>query len=351
MSVRVYNLSIEPFEAYIANGIVVHNCAYRWTGYTSNELFAKDVPLAQFGTNNPMRMMRKEKALEIIDDMVEMGIGALEATGGGEPTVHPDCVEIMKYALDKGLDVALVSNGELFRPGHIENLLRCKWVRFSLDAATPEVYAANRRIKGERMQRVTDNIKELTEARKKYIAEGNKCDLIIGIGFVLNKENWWEVAEAAKLAKELGADNIRISAVFQPDDDAYFAGFYEEAVAKVKEARAYDGDGFRVFDNFGERYQDLVDKNPSHSFCGYQQFTTYVGADESVFRCCLLAYSERGTIGSLKNQRLKDLWASEQKKNDFDTFDATKCERCMFSSKLRTILYAIDPNPMHANFV
>jgi MoaA/NifB/PqqE/SkfB family radical SAM enzyme len=351
VSVRVYNLSIEPFEAYIANGIVVHNCAYRWTGYTSNELFAKDVPLAQFGTNNPMRMMRKEKALEIIDDMVEMGIGALEATGGGEPTVHPDCVEIMKYALDKGLDVALVSNGELFRPGHIENLLRCKWVRFSLDAATPEVYAANRRIKGERMQRVTDNIKELTEARKKYIAEGNKCDLIIGIGFVLNKENWWEVAEAAKLAKELGADNIRISAVFQPDDDAYFAGFYEEAVAKVKEARAYDGDGFRVFDNFGERYQDLVDKNPSHSFCGYQQFTTYVGADESVFRCCLLAYSERGTIGSLKNQRLKDLWASEQKKNDFDTFDATKCERCMFSSKLRTILYAIDPNPMHANFV
>lgn len=348
---RVYNLSIEPFESYIANGIVVHNCAYRWTGYTSNELFAKDVPLAQFGTNNPMRMMRKEKAIEIIDDMVEMGIGALECTGGGEPTVHPDCVDIMKYALDKGLDVALVSNGELFRPGHIENLLRCKWVRFSLDAATPEVYAANRRIKGERMHRVTANIKALTDARKQYIASGSKCDLIVGVGFVLNKDNWWEAAACARLAKSLGADNIRISAVFQPDDDSYFADFYEGALAQCKEARQLEGDGFRVFDNFGDRYQDLVDKNPTHSFCGYQQFTTYVGADESNFRCCLLAYSERGTIGSLKNQRLKDLWASDAKREDFEKFDATQCERCMFGGKLRTILYAIDPNPQHANFV
>lgn len=348
---RVYNLSVEPFESYIANGVVVHNCAYRWTGYTSNELFAKDVPLAQFGTNNPMRMMRREKAIEIIDDMAEMGIGALECTGGGEPTVHPDCVDIMKYALDKGLDVALVSNGELFRPGHIENLLRCKWVRFSLDAATPEVYAANRRIKGERMHRVTANIKALTEARKRYIADGNKCDLIIGIGFVLNKENWWEAAACARLAKSLGADNIRISAVFQPDDDSYFANFYEGALAQCKEARQLEGDGFRVFDNFGDRYQDLVDKNPTHPFCGYQQFTTYVGADESNFRCCLLAYSDRGTIGSLKNQRLKDLWSSDEKKKDFETFDATQCSRCMFGSKLKTILYAIDTNPQHANFV
>lgn len=348
---RVYNLSVEPFESYVANGIVVHNCAYRWTGYTSNELFAKDVPLAQFGTNNPMRMMRKEKAIEIIDDMVEMGIGALECTGGGEPTVHPDCVDIMRYALDKGLDVALVSNGELFRPGHVENLLRCKWVRFSLDAATPEVYAANRRIKGERMHRVTANIKALTDARKQYIASGNKCDLIVGVGFVLNKDNWWEAAACARLAKSLGADNIRISAVFQPDDDSYFAEFYEGALAQCKEARQLEGDGFRVFDNFGDRYQDLVDKNPTHSFCGYQQFTTYVGADESNFRCCLLAYSERGTIGSLKNQRLKDLWSSDEKKKDFEAFDATKCSRCMFGSKLKTILYAIDTNPQHANFV
>lgn len=323
-----------------------HFCSYRWSGYSSNQLFTEGAKLSAFGTNNPIREMPYEKVTEILDDCAEMGVKAIQWTGGGEPTVHSRHVDAMRYALDKNLECSLVSHGEIFRDGHIENLLRFKWVRFSIDAGTPETYGSVRRINPKRMDRTVNNIRNLVAARN---VSGS--DLVIGVGFVVTKENWKEIRIAAELAKHIGVDNIRISAVFQPDDENYFDGFYGEAKALATEAGKLSGDGFSVYDNFTERYQDLVDKSPDHPFCGYQQFTTYIGDDLNVYRCCVLAYNERGKIGSLKDMRFKELWDSEFKKKDFDSFDATKCERCMFNSRLKTILYAIDPNPMHANFV
>lgn len=282
--------------------------------------------------------------------LLSNGIGCAN-TGGGEITVHPDHVQIMKYSLDKGLDCALVSNGELFREGHIENLLRFKWVRFSLDAGTQETYGSIRGIPASRMNRVLDNIAALVAARHKQIESGDECDLIIGIGFVVTKENYKEVVQCAELAKTLGVDNMRISAVFQPDDDEYFSEIHEEAFRLCRQAESLSDSKFVVFNNYSERVQDLADKHPDYSFCGYQQLVSYVGADLNVYRCCVTSYSKKGAIGSLKNQRFRDLWESDAKKRDFESFDARGCPRCMFNRKNKTILYALDTKPRHANFV
>lgn len=326
-------------------------CAFRWSGYSSNELFVGDSELSKFGTNNPFRFMPTEKAIELIDDCADMGVGAMQFTGGGEPTTHKDHVAIMRHALDKGLECALVSNGEIFREGQIENLLEFSWVRFSIDAGTPETYGSIRRIKPERMNRVLQNIADLVAARKAAKESGKDCKLIIGIGFVVTKENWREVCQCAEIAKSLGVDNLRISAVFQPDDAAYFEEFHAECYALCKKAESLSNDTFTVINNFSERFQDLQDKSPDHPFCGYQQFVVFVGDDLWVNRCCVLAYSERGRIGSIKNQSFKQLWFSEEKRRKIEDFDATGCGLCMFHKRLKTILYAIDPAPMHVNFV
>lgn len=326
-------------------------CSYRWSGNLNNELFTQNAALASFGTDNPKRMIDTAKVREILDDCAAMGVGAILWTGGGEPTVHPDHVELMRYALNLGLDCALITNGELFKPGHLDNLLRFQWVRFSLDAGTPDTYGAIRRINPARMERVLHNIRALVQAREQFRDAGHPCDVVIGTGFVVTRENWREVVLATELAKSLGVDNIRISAALQPDDDAYFADFHAEAAALCKQAEAIGNDSFRVFNFFGARLQDLIDKHPDYSRCGFQQFVTYIGADLNVYRCCILAYSERGVIGSLKRQRFRELWESEQKRRDFDTFDARGCPRCWFNNRNRVILYALDPAPLHANFV
>jgi wyosine [tRNA(Phe)-imidazoG37] synthetase (radical SAM superfamily) len=327
-------------------------CSYRWSGYTSNELFTAGAELAAFGTNNPNRMLPYEKVIEVLDDCQEMGVQAIQYTGGGEPTVHPKHRELFQATIDRGLQFALVSNGAIFRKASadvrstVDLLLEAAWVRFSIDAGNSNTYSAIRRIPKTIFRQVIDNIQSLVDAKA---AAGRGP--IIGIGFVVTKENWREAAQAAELAKTIGADNIRISAVFQPDDDAYFRDFHLNAAAACREATKFADASFAVFNRFSDRLEDLHDKHPDYSFCGYQQFNCYLGGDMSVYRCCNTAYSLHGLIGSIKDQRFKDLWASEVKRRKIGDFDASGCPRCMFNRVNKTINYALGEKAEHTAFV
>lgn len=316
-------------------------CAYRWEGYGSNELF-KVIRADGTADNNPRRMIPLEKCLEILADCVELGVGAVQITGGGEPTAHLDHPTILKAVLARGLDLALVTNGVVLRDPVIETLARAKWVRVSIDAGDAQTYSRIRRVPESQFARAWANVRKLC---------ATPGDCVVGVGFVVTRDNWREVVEATKLARDAGADNIRLSAVFQPDDEAYFKDFHAGAAALCRTAETLSGDGFRVFNNFGERMADLTQHAPDYAFCGYQHFSTYVGADLNVYRCCVQAYNPRGLIGSIAHQRLRDLWLSDAKRQDFAGFDARGCQRCMFNGKNRTINYALNPAPAHVNFV
>lgn len=317
-------------------------CAYRWSGYTSNVLFTKDAELASFGHNNPKRWIPRSKVFEILDDCVEMGIPSVQFTGGGEPTVHPNFGEVYSTAQSLGLQTALVTNGARLNR-FVEMAGKSSWVRVSIDAGYSDTYASMRNISESNFQTVWNNIEELVETKKK--------DCILGIGFVVTNENWKGIIRCTKIARDAGCDNIRLSAVFQPEGEAYFDLFYKEAALLCKEAKDLETKDFKVFNLFGDRLQDLHQRSPKYSFCGYQQFNTYIGGDLNVYRCCGYAYNPRGLIGSLKEQSFKELWFSEEKQKDFQSFNAKDCEICQFNNKNETILYALHPNPAHINFV
>jgi MoaA/NifB/PqqE/SkfB family radical SAM enzyme len=320
-------------------------CSYRWEGYTSNELFRV---IREDGTadNNPKRMIPLGKCLEILDDCRDMGVGAVQITGGGEPTAHPDHPTIFEAVLDRGLDLALVTNGVIQRDGVPELLTRAKWVRVSIDAGNAETYARVRRVPASQFAKVWANVRRLCEAR-----DTARSDVVIGVGFVVTRDNWREVVDAAGMARDAGADNIRISAVFQPDDERYFDGFQAEAAELCRKAAELSGGRFRVFNMFGDRTADLTQHAPNYSFCGYQHFATYIAATLQVFRCCVTSYSSRGLVGSIAGQRFRDLWESQGKRDDYAAFDARGCDRCMFNEKNRTIAYAASQDPPHVNFV
>ena len=90
----------------------------------------------------------------------------------------------------------------------------------------------------------------------------------------------------------------------------------------------------------------------TYSFCSYQHYTTYIGGDLNLYRCCVLAYNKRGLVGSLKDRRFDEFWASADRVDDFAEFDASGCERCQFNEKNRSLLYvmgntASDTSPRH----
>ena len=328
-----------------------HNCsfcAYRMEGYTSNKNFGEWDAVKQMINNNPNRMIAYEKCIEILDDCAEMGVKALQFTGGGEPTVHPKHKELFQYTIDKGMDLALVTNGTVMREGVPEILAQGKWVRFSVDAGNAESYAQIREVPITYFDKTLNNIKKVVAARDK----ASDSDLVIGVGFVVVKENWTEIYDAVEKYSKLGVDNVRISAVFTPEDFDYFAEFYEEAKALAQKAKDdFETDEFKVFNLFGDRIGDLVLQRPDYDFCSYMHLNTYIGGDLKVYTCCNNAYNDLGDMGSIKDQRFLDYWMSESKKKRYEKFKAPGCERCMFNNKNKFINYMIEDNPVHVNYI
>jgi MoaA/NifB/PqqE/SkfB family radical SAM enzyme len=322
-------------------------CAYRMSGYPSSELFID--PKAAI-PRNPNRMLETALVELVLRDCAAMGTRAVEMTGGGEPTVHPDCAHLLDYAQNLGLDTALITNGILL-PKIGAPAVRTQWLRISLDAATPETYARVRPGFGSanHFERACKGVRWAVEERWSENEIG-ATDCTIGVGFVVQEENCREIVAATALAYALGADNIRISGLFTPRGDEYHAPFRREAQRRAEEAVAqFDGapiDGrppFRVFNRYGEKLSDLS-APPDYSRCSYQRVTTYLGADANLYRCCVTSYSKHGLLGNIRDAAgLKALWDHASTRAELDCFDARSCERCQHNDKNRVINQAITP--------
>lgn len=305
-------------------------CAYRMSSGLSNELFGTAE------THNPNRKIPTEKAREIIQDAAALGVRAVQFTGGGEPTVHPDHLELFTLAQSLGMETGLVTNGVRLDPTH-PGVLGMSWIRVSVDAGDPDTYARVRRVPAQHWSKMWANVEKLA----------SRFGGVLGIGFVVTRENWEGVHAAALLAKRAGASNIRVGAVFSADGTSYYGAEMAEigkAIAHAKLEVETVGHPFEVIDLFGRRIGDLQGGRPEEEHCGYQALTWYVGGDLNLYRCCNTAYTLHGKVGSLAESRLHELVGVHE------PFDARSCRYCQFRGQNQAI-NALLGKPEHANFV
>jgi len=289
-----------------------HFCAYRMSGGLSTELFGTSQ------THNPNRKIDTEKASEIICDCAEIGVKAIQFTGGGEPTVHPDHLQLIGLAQDLGMKTALVTNGVKLDPTH-KAIVSLDWIRVSIDAGTPRTYAEVRRVSEKHWDMVWRNLDKLKHEK-------------LGIGYVVTPDNYDEIGLCADRCRAAKVSNMRVGAVFSRKGIHYYGTLIDEICEVISDAKQeYDGGDFEIIDLFGRRLGDLEHGNPNEPFCGYQYLTMYIGADLNVYRCCNTAYTRLGLLGNLKNQRLLDFEGA------YAPFDATNCEFCQFLGQNRAI--------------
>jgi MoaA/NifB/PqqE/SkfB family radical SAM enzyme len=272
-----------------------------------------------------------------------MGVKAIQFTGGGEPLLHPDHEHIFRLALFDGFEIAVVTNGARMTPT-VADLIggRATWVRVSLDSGCADTYSKLRHTPEAEFCKITNAIQQLAMAR-----DASTFGAYVGVGFVVCESNWNEVVDAARIARELGADNMRISGIFQSGGASYFSSFYDQCFQLCKEAESLSTDSFSVSNLFTDRIQDLQIGHPDHEFCEYQHFCTYIGADKWVYRCCNVAYTEHGKVGKITDDMPFDkIWDSSVTK----AFNAMECPRCQFNAKNAVIRHAMK-KPVHENFV
>jgi hypothetical protein len=221
-------------------------------------------------------------------------------------------------------------------------LPRFKYVRFSVDAGTPEEYASIRRSPAVQYGQALEHAWSL---RNEVDRQGSSC--LIGAGYVVTPGNWLNLSRGVRALRDAGCHYVRLACMQSKDGAASYGGDWDTASRAAKAAESESMSGFQVVNLF----EDRLGITPDYQFCGMQQFVLYVGANLKTYRCCYTAYTKHGETGDLSSMSLRDWFMSKAKRDTYEEFDARSCSTCALDGKNRTINYMLAPSPTHVNFV
>jgi len=317
----------------------LHNCntcSYRIPKNKNNQLF------------DSKSFIPKEKMLSLLKDFKEIGVKAIENTGGGESLLYPYKEIMYEKIIEYGFDYALVTNGTLLTED-LSKLIAPKmsWARISIDAGNEKTYSRTRNAPKSDFKIALNAISLL----RKY---AKNPQFKLGVGFVINNENYNEIYKACKIFKDMGADNVRISAVFHPQGIDYFnQKSINKGIHLSSLAEELNDESFTVYNLFNERILNLKHRIQDYEFCGTKEVLCVIGGDCNVYLCCSLAFNKRGLIGSIQNQSFKSLWDSKEKQKMFRDFNAKeKCKCfCLYEKRNKFFNELLFNKPYHINFI
>ncbi len=314
-----------------------HNC--RYCAYRSDNLqLGKDMRISDF--------IPKEKMMEIIDDLEEMGVKAVTFSGGGEPFCYPHLSETVKKLSQTHIKFAALSNGAKLEGEVAEIFARHgTWLRLSMDGWDDESYTYYRKAPHGEFTKIMRNM----EGFKK---SGGQCYL--GVSIIADRHNAEHLYDLIKNLKNAGADSVKISPCIVDNDglknNQYHKPVFETVKAQVKNAiEELSDDKFEIYDS----YHELDGKfGKEYSWCPYLQILPVIGADLNIYSCQDKAYNlEQGLIGSVKENRFKEFWFSD-KRNFFKIDPSRHCNHhCVANEKNKSVLEYLNADDDHIMFV
>lgn len=298
----------------------------------------------------PQDYIPRDKMLEIVNDMGDMGVKAVTFSGGGEPLLYPYINETMKLVLENNIDLSIITNGTLLSNESAEILAKAKWVRLSIDSADDSLYSKMRGVPEGTFNSLSNKIHEFSKIKNA------NCEL--GINFVIGKENYSEVYRMAKLMKELGVNHVKFAPVINNETEKYHALFKNKVIEDIAKAKLdLEDKSFKIIDLYSTDFMRVENGtmifNRAYECCYIKEFICIIAADQKVYYCHDKAYLKNGIIGDLKNRKFSEVWFSEEVTNLFKNFNAKVIcsEHCVYDDRniLLNKYFGLDKN--HINFL
>lgn len=286
-------------------------------------------------------------------EMGRLGVKSVMFGGEGEPLLHREISTMARDASRANIDVAFTSNGVFFHGDLARELLDCtSWIKFSINAGTPQTYAQIHRSKEEDFSRVLRNLERGAAIREKT---GSRC--VLGAQLLLLPENGDEAMTLARLVRDLGLDYLVIKPYSHHPltksgryRDISYAGLDE----LCSQAAELCSGGFEVvvrrhtmerWNQQGRRYRH----------CRALPFWSYIDSGGNVWGCSMYMGDERFLYGNIHSQSFQQIWEGEARRHSLRwverELDAGTCRVNCRMDKVNTYLWELKNPPNHVNFI
>lgn len=238
-------------------------------------------------------VMKKETVFDLLRYFGQVGTG-VTLEGGGEPTIHPQFHEVVKYGYECGVDMGLITNGTVDLS---ESLNKLKWVRVSLDSSNREEYIQE---KGK------DFYNRVFENLKKYQGTRNIRECFLGIGYVLTTRNYKDIEDTVTQLDALGVDYI----YFRPVEEAPEITPTRDELYDLRKRLLKVTENKRI--KFILTINDRLEDRNAGLPCVAHSLTSIVHADGSVV-CCEKRRHDHVIYGNINEESFHDIWYSDIK--------------------------------------
>lgn len=278
---------------------------------------------------NPNDSIKLKDMLSISDQLKELGVKAINVTGGGEPTIHPDINEILADFFKKGFEVSLTTNGTLLNNVQADLLQKLTWIRISIDAYYTHTY---HELRGNH---------SLDWGWFRYYL-GLMPEVTKGCSFIVQPENYQEIYPFVTRAKDVGFDNCRITYSWSPEGIDLDRKIKQSAIKQFRdlEKNGINDEAFSLFSMTSR----LMPQKIEYDHCYYSDGIVVIGADANVYRCCPLKYTQKGYLGNLYKMSLIEIWQGRGEQ------DLKDCPLCYAHDKNLLASYVFS-KPKHVNFI
>lgn len=259
------------------------------------------------------------KFFNFIDDIVKFGVRSLEFSGGGEPTLHPDFKDIVAYAYCRGLKLGLFTNGTNFPIGKFW-LDRFKYIRIGLDAADSRVYNKIKRPSGKNcFNKTLDTIRQLVNLR------GDNVRPRIGLKFVINNINQYDIEDMVSLGRDLKVDYVQ----FKGEHNGQNGLTQIEYTVSEKEIEK-----LKIFCHDSPVIIGSVIPKVATIKCFMSPIHSVIDPEGNVFVCCYLRDKEH-TIGNAFKKPFSSIWGLTRHKDICYNLNVSECKRfsCRWAQK------------------
>lgn len=270
-----------------------------------------------FGCHYCYAMMQENERLPItrdvithfLDDCAEIGVRAVSLVSDGESTLSPAFVDAVTHGSNRGLSMAVGTNGFLLTERKLEQVLpHLTYLRINISAGERDRYGEIMGVKPEWFDKVCENIRTMVRIkREKNLA------VTIGLQMVLMPEYEDQILPLARLGQELRPDYLVIKHC-SDNEDGFLGvdyGAYQKLHDKLREAEALSDESYQV----SVKWSKIKDEGKrGYQRCYGPPFLLQISGSGLVAPCGMLFNEQykKFHMGNIVTHRFKEIFQSER---------------------------------------